>query len=73
MTESIEQAREVQAARTNQALGLFLSFFGIVVLISILFTDTGIGKFTNFLAGGIITTIGTAMIVRARRKLKKLC
>ena len=72
MTESNKQARQTQAARTNQALGLFLSFFGIVVLISILFTDTGIGKLTNFFAGGIITTIGITMIVRARQKLKKL-
>ena len=71
MTEGMEQAREIQAARTNQALGAFLGFFGVIVLISIFFTETGIGKLTNLLAGGIITAIGGGMILQARKKLSK--
>ena len=47
MTEPTEKAREIQAARTNQALGAFLGFFGVIVLISIVFTDTEIGQLTN--------------------------
>ena len=65
--ESIEKAGRIQAARTNQALGIFLLFFGAVVLISIVFTETTVGQLTNFTAGGIIFGIGLAMILRARK------
>jgi hypothetical protein len=50
----------------NMALGTFLVFFGAVVLLSVFFTDTGVGKLTNLGAGAIITGIGAAMIYRAR-------
>jgi uncharacterized membrane protein len=55
----------------NMALGVFLVFFGLVVLVSILFTDTGIGKLTNLGAGAVISGIGAAMIYKAHR-LKRL-
>jgi len=58
-------------AQINRALGVFLVFFGLVVLISILFTETGIGKLTNLGAGAVIGGIGAAMIYKARR-LKRL-
>jgi hypothetical protein len=49
------------------SLGAFLVFFGLVVLASIIFTDTGIGKLTNLAAGTVIGGIGAAMIYKARR------
>ena len=54
-------------AQINNALGAFLAFFGVVVLASILFTDTGIGKLTNLGAGAVIAGIGAAMIYKAHR------
>jgi hypothetical protein len=69
MTEAPNQddPRVLHDVQINNALGAFLVFFGVVVLASILFTDTGIGKLTNLGAGAIIASIGAAMIYKARR------
>jgi hypothetical protein len=66
-----DDARAIHDAQINMALGTFLAFFGLVVLVSILFTETEIGKLTNLGAGTVIGGIGAAMIYRARR-LRKL-
>jgi hypothetical protein len=47
-----------------KALGAFLLFFAAVVLVSIFFTDTGIGKLTNLGAGAVIGVIGGAMFLK---------
>jgi hypothetical protein len=57
-------------SQINLALGVFVSFFGSVVLISIFFTETSIGKLTNLIAGVILTTIGAIMVVRAKIQLR---
>jgi len=68
MTEAPNQddPRVLHDVQINNALGAFLVFFGLVVLVSIFFTDTGIGKLTNLGAGVVIGGIGAAMIYRAR-------
>jgi hypothetical protein len=65
-----DDPRVLHDVQINMALGIFLAFFGLVVLVSIFFTDTGLGKLTNLGAGAVIGGIGAAMIYRARR-LKK--
>lgn len=74
MDEQSEQAaRDEERTRMSQinlALGVFVSFFGSVVLISIFFTETSIGKLTNLIAGVILTTIGVIMAVRAKIQLR---
>ena len=50
----------------NRALGLFLLCFGIIVLVAVFFTETGVGKLTNAVAGGILTLIGGAMILKSK-------
>jgi hypothetical protein len=76
MDEQNEQtARDSERARMSQinmALGVFVCFFGSVVLISILFTETFVGKMTNLGAGLIIASIGVGMIVRSRNKPRNL-
>ncbi len=62
-----DEARVLHDVQINMALGAFLVFFGVVVLASIFFTETGIGKLTNLGAGAIITGIGAAMLYQARR------
>jgi len=62
-----DDARALHEAQINRALGLFLAIFAGVVLVSILFTDTGIGRLTNLGAGAVIGGIGAAMLYRARR------
>ena len=72
MDEQNEQtARESERARMSQinfALGVFVCFFGSVVLVSIFFTETLVGKMTNLGAGLILAVIGIGMIVRSRTK-----
>jgi predicted phage tail protein len=53
----------------NRALGLFLMVFGIIVLFSIMFTETAIGKVANAGAGAVLTLIGAGMIWFANKKL----
>ncbi len=65
-----DDARVLHDSQINMSLGVFLVFFGLVVLVSIFFTETGIGKLTNLGAGAVIGGIGAAMIYKARR-LKK--
>lgn len=69
MTEAPNQddPRVLHDAQIYTALGIFLVFFGVVVLLSILFTDTGVGKLTNLGSGAIIGGIGAAMMYKAYR------
>ena len=69
MTEPPSQGdpRVLHDAQIYTALGVFLVFFGVVVLMSILFTDTGIGKLTNLGSGAIIASVGAAMVYRGHR------
>jgi hypothetical protein len=58
--------QELQEAQINRALGVFLLFFTAVILVSIFFTDTTIGKLTNLAAAAIIGLVGGVMVYRAR-------
>ena len=62
-----DDPRVLHDVQINGALGAFLVFFGLVVLISIIFTETGTGKLTNLGAGAVISGIGAVMIYKARR------
>jgi len=66
-TPNHDDARVLHDSQINMSLGAFLVFFGLVVLISIIFTETGIGKLTNLGAGAVISGIGAVMIYKARR------
>lgn len=70
MHESNQQKKNM--ANINQALGLFLFVFAVIVLFSILFTETGVGKLTNLICGSILALIGGGMVYAARQKLKSL-
>ena len=65
MTENEEtkhDTSQTQQALINRALGVFMLFFGLVILISAFFTKTNIGKFTNLGASAIICLIGGVFI-----------
>lgn len=68
---SNESRQSLQEAQINRALGVFLLFFTGIILVSIFFTDTTIGKLTNLGAGGIIGLIGGVMFWRAHASTKK--
>ncbi len=66
-TENQDDARTLHDSQMYKALGAFLLFFAAVVLVSIFFTDTGIGKLTNLGAGAVIGGIGGFMFLKGRR------
>jgi len=72
MDEQNELAKKQEAqnrmSQINRALGLFICFFAVVVLISIFWTDTRAGKITNLGAGMILVVVGIIMIVKSKSK-----
>ena len=56
----------LHTAQINRALGTFLLFFALVVLVAIFFTPTGVGKLTNLAAGAIIALIAGVMLYYSR-------
>lgn len=67
-----ENAQKLQAAQINIALGIFLLFFGVVVLFAISHAESFVGQMTNLAAGVLISLIGGGMIVMALIKKKSL-
>jgi hypothetical protein len=68
MTEPEQDARQakLQEAQINRALGVFMSSFAVIVLVSICYTETRVGQLTNLAAGGIIGLIGGVMVYGSR-------
>ncbi len=62
----------IKAAQINNALGVFLFFFGLIIIGSMGFTDNGVEAIIDFVAGLVIGGIGGGMILRARHNLRKL-
>ena len=59
---------ENRVGQINRALGFFICFFSLVVLVSIFLTETRVGKMTNLVAGLIFAAIGIIMIVTSKAK-----
>ncbi len=66
-----DKAKE-KSAQINNALGVFILFFGIVILIATTHTNTYIGEMTNLVAGLILCAIGAGMIIKSWMTIKKL-
>ena len=62
-----EDAQKAQMAQINRALGVFLFFFGAVILVAVLFTESFVGKMTNLAAGLILGLIGTLLFMQTKR------
>ena len=67
-----EKSEKIKNTKINRVLGIFILFFGIVILISMAFTETYIGQMTNLVAGAILCVIGAGMIFQSMRTMKKL-
>jgi len=63
-----ENAQKLQLAQINRALGVFMLFFGAIIIISLFFTDTFIGKMTNLTAGFVFGLIGAVFVIRSKKK-----
>lgn len=71
-TENQDEARTLHDFQINTALGSFLLFFALVVLVSIFWTDTCIGRLTNLGAGAVIGGIGGVMLVKGLRGRRRV-
>lgn len=56
--------QKLQQAQINKALGIFMLAFSLIVIISIFFTETFVGKMANLVAGLIMGSIGAAMMLK---------
>jgi len=67
MNEGADKNRvqKLQQAQINKALGIFMLSFSLIVIISIFFTETFLGKMANLVAGLIMGSIGAAMILKS--------
>lgn len=67
-----EDKAAVVSAKINNVLGIFILFFGTVILIAIIFTETTVGQMTNLVAGLILVGIGIGMMIFAKKKIKAI-
>jgi len=65
-----KEQQRLQLAQTNRALGIFILFFGVIIIISVFFTETFVGRMTNLVAGLILCTIGGVMILKGKKNQK---
>ena len=66
-TTNKEDAQKAQMAQINRALGVFLLFFGAVILVAVFFTESLVGKMTNLIAGSILGLIGALLFWQTKR------
>ena len=67
-----EKSGKLKNAQINNALGLFILFFGIVVIVAMVFTETRIQMMTDLVAGLILSAIGGGMMLKSRKTIKSL-
>ena len=67
-----EKSEKLKNAQINRALGVFILFFGIVVIVAMVFTNTRIQLLTDLIAGLVLSAIGGGMILKSRKTIKSL-
>ncbi|MEN8249042.1 MAG: hypothetical protein ABFS32_08925 [Bacteroidota bacterium] len=70
--DTVEIEKKKKAAQINNALGLFILVFGVIVIVAMWFTETFVQQMTDLAAGSILSLIGGGMMLKARMDLKKL-
>ena len=64
--------QKIKDSEINKALGLFILFFGMVIIGATFFTTSFIGQMTNLVAGIVLSAIGAAMVFKAKLNIKKI-
>lgn len=67
----IEITAKLKTAQINNALGVFIFFFGIIIIFSMFFTETFIQEMTDLVAGLLLVSIGGGMIWKSQKTIKK--
>jgi len=62
-----EDFQKKQMAQINRALGVFLLFFSAVIIVSVFFTESFVGKMTNLTAGLILCVIGAILFFYTKK------
>ncbi len=62
----------LKSMQINQALGIFILFFGVVVVAAIPFSDNFFDRMTNLVAGLLLVIIGLGMVVYARKTIRRI-
>ena len=70
--DTIENREKRKTAQINNALGVFIFFFGLVVIFAMLFTETFIQQMTDLAAGLVLCLIGGGMMLKSRKTIKSL-
>ncbi len=70
--KDIQKLAQIKSSEINKALGIFILFFGVVIILSTFFTETFIGEMTNLVAGIILSSIGGGMVLKAKSTIKKI-
>lgn len=69
---NVQKLAKIKSSEINKALGFFIFFFGIVIVVATLFTTTFIGQMTNLIAGLVLAAIGGGMVIKARLVIKSI-
>lgn len=69
--DNSEKKTRLKNLQINNALGVFIFLFGWIVMFSTSLSETLTQKMTNAIAAVILIVIGGAMILYARRTIKK--
>ncbi len=67
-----EKSEKLKNAQINRALGIFILFFGLVVIVAMAFTETHVQMITDLIAGLVLSAIGGGMILKSRKTIKSL-
>ena len=70
--DDIEKQKKYKSMQINRALGMFILFFGLVVIVAVPFSDNHYDKMTNLVDGLILTVIGGGTIWYAQKVIKSL-
>ncbi len=62
---------KIKTAQINQALGVFIFTFGIIITIAMVFTETFVQQMTDLFAGLVLMGIGGGMLWKSKQTLKK--
>ncbi|WP_149275308.1 hypothetical protein [Pareuzebyella sediminis] len=69
--KNLEIDAKIKTAQINNALGVFIMVFGLIVLFAITHTVTFVQQMTDLVAGLFLIAVGGGMIWKSRRSLKK--
>ena len=50
-----------------ELMGVFLGVFGLIVMVAMVFADTGTGKIADLLVGGTLLTLGIIAFIKGRQ------